>query len=113
MIVVRTDLAFESGELTTTTITGGSGARKTAFRCKACGSNLYGLSESMPGCASLRPGTLSDVSWFTPQAHIWTRYRQAWVRLPPGVPAFDEAYDRDQVWPASSLKRLAEMQPDR
>lgn len=107
MVVVQADLHFLSGELTTTAIRGGSGALKTAFRCKACGSNVYGRSQSMPGCASLRPGTLIDVSWFTPQAHIWTRSRQHWVQLPPDVPAFDEHYDRAAVWPLESLQRLS------
>ena len=106
MIIARSDLTLSSHALDTTTIYGGSGARKTAYRCQSCGSNLYGLSESMPGCASLRPGTLNDSSWFTPLAHIWTQSKQAWVQLPPGVPAFKQAYDRERVWPQASLQRL-------
>ena len=40
-----------------------------------------------------------------PDIHIYTSSKQPWIVLPPGVPAVEEYYDRDNTWPADSLAR--------
>jgi hypothetical protein len=53
----------------------------------------------------VRVGTLDDPDRLPPDIHIFTQSKQPWVVLPPGTPAVDEYYDRDQYWPAESLAR--------
>jgi hypothetical protein len=31
--------------------------------------------------------------------------KQPWVVLPPDVPAVEEFYEREEIWPAASLAR--------
>ena len=52
-------------------VTGKSG------RCRT--SALYGVEA----------GTLDDTSWLTPDAHYWTRSKQAWTPLPGGIPCYE------------------------
>ena len=41
-----------------------------------------------------------------PDVHIFVRSKVDWVTIPEGVPAFDEFYDIDEVWPEESLARI-------
>jgi hypothetical protein len=54
-------------------------------------------------------GTLYNTSQVRPQAHIFTESKQPWLRLPDGVTAFYEAFDRNAVWPADSLEKYNSM----
>jgi hypothetical protein len=54
--------------------------------CGNCGTRLY----HVPGGASypnrnIKPGTLDDTSWLTPETHFWTRSAQRWVVIPAGA----------------------------
>ena len=53
----------------------------------------------------VRVGTLDEPDRWPPDVHIFTCSKQPWVVLPPGVPAFDEFYDRTKTWPAASIER--------
>ena len=83
-----------------------SGKGQKIFRCPACRvalwSNYAGSGDAM---RFVRVGTLDDPGHLSPDAHIYTASKQPWVVLPPDVPAFDEYYDRDEVWPEESLSR--------
>jgi hypothetical protein len=50
-------------------------------------------------------GTLDEPARFPPQAHIYMRSKQPWLKLPPEVPAFDGYYNATKIWPAESLQR--------
>ena len=73
--------------------------------CPQCGAYLW--TEYGPGFWFVRVGILDDPTQFAPDMHIWTRSKQPWMRLPGGVPAFEMYYDKEKVWPAESLARLA------
>lgn len=63
---------------------------KCAF-CPTCGTRVYHEPERMSGMAvNVRAGTLDDTSALKPAAHVWTRSKQTWFEIPPGVPHFDE-----------------------
>ena len=109
MIVTADEFRVLRGEPASGEIRADSGTLKQAYWCPGCGSYLWGRSGGRPGCVSIRPGTLDDSDWFTPGAHIWTRSKQRWVELPADVPAFDKTYDQNEMWPAKSLRRLAEL----
>ena len=57
----------------------------------------------------IRSGTLDDTTLAKPQAHIFTRYKLAWMTLPTDVPVFEEYYDRQEVWPENSFEKWTEL----
>jgi hypothetical protein len=50
-------------------------------------------------------GTLDEPARCPPQAHIFVRSKQPWLKLPMGVQIFDEYYDASKTWPTESLAR--------
>lgn len=83
-----------------------SGAGQKIARCPTCRvalwSNYAGTGDAV---RFLRVGTLDDPDAMPPDVHIYTASKQPWVVIPPGVPAFEEYYDRDALWPRESLAR--------
>ncbi len=89
-----------------------SGRGQWIARCRDCRVALWShYAGSGPAMAFVRVGTLDDPDCLPPDVHIFTRSRQAWVRLPPGTPAFDIFYEREALWSASSLARREAMLP--
>jgi GNAT superfamily N-acetyltransferase len=78
--------------------------RTTLFQCERCHTPLYMSSTAFPATHVLKIGGLGSA--FPPQAHIWVKRKQPWVKLPQDVPAFAEGYSRDEVWSAESLRRM-------
>ena len=54
----------------------------------------------------VRVGTLDEPDRLPPDIHIFTMSKQPWVVLPAGVPAVEEYYDRNELWPKASLDRF-------
>jgi hypothetical protein len=65
-----------------------SGKMATRYFCPACGSQLYGTSEQMPGHYGLNAGCLDDTSAYRPGLTAFAKRLQAWDRLAEGVPSF-------------------------
>jgi hypothetical protein len=53
----------------------------------------------------VRVGTLDNPDLLPPDVHIFTASKQPWVTLSSDVPAFEEYYERDKLWPSESLER--------
>jgi len=85
-----------------------SGKGQKILRCPRCRvalwSNYAGAGDSL---RFVRVGTLDNPDALPPDIHIFTASKQAWVLLPPAVPAVPEYYQRSRYWPADSLARLA------
>ncbi len=85
-----------------------SGRGQKVARCPQCRvalwSNYAGAGDAI---RFVRVGTLDQPELLPPQVHIFTASKQPWVILPAGVPAVPEYYDRNSLWPAASLARLA------
>jgi hypothetical protein len=75
------------------------------FRCPRCQVAVFSEYDR-PGVWFVRGGTLDDPTDVTPDVHIYTRSKVAWVSLPDGVPGFAVYYDPRQLWPRESLQRL-------
>jgi hypothetical protein len=104
-VVARDDFAVE-GDTRTATLPTGSGAGCDLTFCSECGTYITVRYRYHPvPVIAVRSGTLDDTGKVTPQAHIFTRSKQSWLSLPEDAPAFEEAYDRTQVWPADSVAR--------
>ncbi len=105
-VVLKEDFKIE-GDTKSTTLPTGSGAGYDPHFCANCGTYIwckYHFS-SLPTIA-LRTTTLDDTSIISPQAHIFTKYKQPWLTLSEDIPAFEEFYVRDEVWPAAGLDRI-------
>ncbi len=81
------------------------GSPQTIYRCPTCEVAVYSV-YTRPEVLFVRGGTLGDPSSVEPDAHIYTRSKLPWIRLPDSVPAFEAYYDRHTLWPAASLERL-------
>ena len=80
-----------------------SGHPHDIYRCPVCKSALWSDYGRRPSLRFVRVGTLDDP--LPPDVHIYTRSKLPWVGLPPDVPAFEEYYDLEKLWPAESLAR--------
>ena len=83
-----------------------SGKGQKIARCPKCRiavwSNYAGSGDRF---RFVRVGTLDMPDALPPDVHIFTMSKQPWVVLPPDVPAVEEFYDREKLWPAASLAR--------
>ncbi|MBT3534487.1 MAG: GFA family protein [Rhodospirillaceae bacterium] len=102
--IERDQVELLSGEPVSFRFTDG-GRNSCVYFCSKCGTYVW--TDYRPGFWFVRVGTLDDPKQFKPDMHIFTRSKQPWLTLPEGVPAFEEYYDRDQVWPVESLARFA------
>lgn len=66
-----------------------NGRIKRAVACPSCGIQVWGISGRNPDVLVVRPGTLDDRTGLAPVAHMWTRSRQPWVQIPPGMAQFE------------------------
>ena len=83
-----------------------SGLGQQILRCPTCRVALWShYAGAGPRVSFVRVGTLDQPDLLPPEVHIFTASKQAWVLLPPGIPAFPEYYERETLWPAESLAR--------
>ena len=82
-----------------------SGRPHDIHRCPACRTALWSHYGGRPALSFVRVGTLDDPAALPPDIHIYTRSKLPWVTLPAGVPAVEEYYDSQKLWPAASLER--------
>jgi hypothetical protein len=80
------------------------------LRCPDC--QVAVLSKyGWPEIAFVRAGTLDQPTAIAPDVHIYTRSKVDWLTLGDGIPAFEEYYDQQALWPAESLRRLRAAHP--
>lgn len=86
-----------------------SGRPHGIFRCPNCDVAVWSEYGGVAPLRFVRVGTLERPATLAPDVHIYTRSKQPWVALPPGVPAFEAYYDSAKLWPAASLERRRAM----
>ncbi len=85
-----------------------SGRGQKISRCPKCRIAVWSnYAGAGPTVHFVRVGTLDEPDRLPPDIHIFTMSKQPWVALPAGVPAVEEYYDRNQLWPRESLDRFA------
>lgn len=82
-----------------------SGRPHDIYRCPVCQIALWSDYGRRPNLRFVRVSTIDEAASIKPDAHIFTRSKLPWVRLPDDMPAFDIYYDMKALWPAESLKR--------
>ena len=84
-----------------------SGKGQKISRCPKCRIAVWSnYSGAGPTVRFVRVGTLDEPDRLPPDVHIFTMSKQPWVVLPEGVPAVEEYYDRNELWPQESLDRF-------
>lgn len=85
-----------------------SGAVHRVAHCGLCHAVLWNeWGEGPPLLRYVRVGTLDAPERCPPQAHIFTRSAQAWLKLAGDAPVYKTWYDARRRWPAVSRARLA------
>lgn len=83
-----------------------SGRGQKIARCPRCRVAVWShYPGSGPVVSFVRVGSLLDPDRLPPDIHIFTSTKQPWLRLPEGVPAVPEYYEREAHWPPESLAR--------
>jgi hypothetical protein len=89
-----------------------SGKGQTIARCPSCRIALWShYAGGGPLISFVRVGTLDQPGSLPPDIHIFTSTKQAWLPLPAGVPAVEQYYDRETMWPTASLARMQVLLP--
>ena len=66
--------------------------------CAKCKGRIYAVNDRLSTMAGLRVGTLDCSKEMEPAAHLWTKSKQSWVRVPNDVPVLEEAPKSDAEW---------------
>lgn len=98
-----------SGEIELTTVASPSGAGQTITRCSTCHFAVWSIYLSLgPEADVLRildVGTLDNPDCCPPTYHIYTRFKQPWIKLSDDIPAFVDFYNKQEYWPKEQLER--------
>jgi hypothetical protein len=83
-----------------------SGLGQQIARCARCRVAVWShYAGAGPLISFVRVGTLDQPDLLPPDVHIFTASKQLWVVLPADARAFEEYYERENVWSAASLQR--------
>lgn len=96
-----------SGEPVVIEMPSPSGRGHEVHRCPKCEVALWSNYGRRTWMRFVRVATLDAPHAIKPDAHIFTRSRVPWVKLPEDTPAFEIYYDTAKQWSPESLARLA------
>lgn len=96
-----------SGEPVVIEMPSPSGRGHEVHRCPKCEVALWSNYGRRTWMRFVRVATLDAPHEIKPDAHIFTRSRVPWVKLPEDTPAFEIYYDTAKQWSPESLARLA------
>lgn len=82
-----------------------SGNPHDIYRCPKCQVAVWSDYRRRPKLRFVRVATLERPHPIVPDAHIYTRSKLPWVRLPEDARVFEEFYELEKEWPAESLAR--------
>jgi len=85
----------------------GSGNPHIVDRCAKCSVAIISYYRGQKNWGVVKVGTLHEPDKFPPSVHLHTKNKVSWVELPVGVPAFEEGYDMEAVWPEEGYARLS------
>jgi len=97
-----------NGEVSSIELKAGSGAPYKTYFCTKCGTYVYADYDSAVRRLTVRTKTLDQASMFPPQAHIFIKNKDPWLKLSDDAKCFSEMYDQKTTWPEASLKRYKE-----
>jgi hypothetical protein len=93
------------GDLTKVEMPSPSGRGHDAYRCPKCQVAVWSDYGRRPYVRFVRVSTLDQPHAVKPDAHIFTKSKVPWVKLPEDQRAFEVFYDMKTEWPPESLAR--------
>ena len=84
----------------------GSGNLHKVDRCKSCGTAIISYYEAQREWGIVKVGTLQNPDQFPPGAHLHIQQKVSWIKIPEGIPTFEEGYDFKAVWPTEGYARF-------
>jgi hypothetical protein len=106
-IIETSRIELYAGAPEPTTMRTDSGRPHDIYRCPSCKTALWSDYGRRPALRFVRVATLDNPGALPPNAHIFTRSKLPWVRLPEDAHAFEIYYEMEKEWPADSLARRA------
>jgi len=89
-----------------------SGSGQLIARCPVCRIAVWSnYAGAGPVVRFVRVGTLDEPDRLPPDIHIFTESKQPWVVLDGAAPVMPQYYEREQHWPADSLRRREAILP--
>jgi hypothetical protein len=79
-----------SGAVTEYVRVGDQGARFIFRFCPVCGTTVFHTEDGHDESVSVAVGAFADPAFPAPQVSVYDSRRHPWVRLPPGLQAFDK-----------------------
>jgi hypothetical protein len=79
------------GDMSEYAYAGEAGTMSRHWSCSTCATRIANENEAVPGMIILRAGTLDRSGELLPAVHIWTSRKQPWLRIDPGVAAFEKS----------------------
>ena len=79
-----------TGPLAEFELTTPSGRVSIQRMCGVCHTRIYNSNSARPGVVVVRAGTLDRSDELDVVAHIWTKRKQPWLKLPDNVPGWTE-----------------------
>ena len=105
LVIAESDFSIH-GPTSSSVVPTGSGIGCDLHYCTECATYLWcRYLYHQVAVIAVRSGTLTDPNAVQPQAHIFTKSKQAWLTLPSDVPSFIEAFDKSDVWPRTSIDK--------
>ncbi len=93
------------GNISSTELKTGSGATSRAYFCNKCGTYIYTDYATAVGRSTVRTKTLDNSENFPPEAHIFTKDKDPWLKLTDDANCYEKMYDLKKTWPKESYKR--------
>ena len=93
------------GNISSTELKTGSGATSRAYFCNKCGTYIYTDYATAVGRSTVRTKTLDNSENFPPEAHIFTKDKDPWLKLTDDANCFEKMYDLKNTWPKESYER--------
>ena len=84
----------------------GSGNPHEVDRCESCGTAIISYYEGQREWGVVKVGTLQNPDQFPPGVHLHIKQKVSWIEIPEGVPAFEEGYDFETLWPSEGYTRF-------
>lgn len=104
--IIEADRVSLDGPVFDVTLPTPSGKGQTITRCSKCSVAVFSSYLIREGkLRYIRVGTLDDPDACPPDVQIFTSSKHSWVPLNPGIPAFEEFYKFDEIWPQESIDR--------
>ena len=85
---------------------GEDGSIKRCYFCPDCGSRIYHASDGKDDNISVKAGSLDDVGWLRPVAHIWLQSAQPWIEIDENAYACFDREPKDEADLAHRWRQL-------